>query len=191
MPGSRAMSAVMFWLMTAAGGAVLVPCLVLPPWIEYRGVCGQLVARQAHIASLEQRIVTLQRQIDHLRHDPAYLERLAREELAIETPGVTAGEPDAPTAEPADASPVEAGAPDASDADSLRVAFPRLASAADQAVDAFPQWVAVFLGAETRPWVLGLSCALVAAAVLLLGSPGRRRTGESGPERRVSLSTEV
>lgn len=190
MPAPRAFSAFMFWIMTAAGAAVLVPCLVLPPWIEYRAASGQRRARLAHLATLQHRVASLQRQIDHLRNDPAYLERLAREELAIETPGVTVVDHDAPAMELPDAAALDDSTDSTLDSDALSAAFPRLAAAADAAVDSLPRWVAVFAAAETRPWVMGLSCALVASAVLLLGSPRRRRTAARAGAADVPALTE-
>ena len=81
--------------LRVVGGALL---LLLFAWLTVYGWQGVVRLRQMHdqLQALEQENVTLRREaerlaqvIDRLRNDPAYLERIAREERGMVRPGET------------------------------------------------------------------------------------------------------
>ena len=83
MARSTRLETLMFWLMLAAGYAVLAPCLILPAWLEYEAQRAQLHDRDAALADLEAQLVQTQRQIERSQNDPAYILRLAAREFGL------------------------------------------------------------------------------------------------------------
>src|SRR5262245_23860401 len=75
---SRFFSGLLFWTMALAGGLTLIPCLILPPWIEYRAALAGYAAAERRVGELERRYVANERKIDHQQNDLAYIEREAR-----------------------------------------------------------------------------------------------------------------
>lgn len=152
--GTR-LETLLFWLMALGGAAALVPCLVLPPWLEYQA---QLQRRQAAItqhAAVERQVEIVEKQIDHLQNDPDYVRRLAEQGYAprVEPPP----EPDA--------------APDTSDDDATLL--PELSHVVRRLMDRYPAtWI--FVDPRTRLPLMALGGALLVSAVILLGF-GRRR----------------
>jgi hypothetical protein len=154
--------------MLLVGGGALFACLYLPPWLELRVLRQVHAAAQQRIAGLEADLARVEKQIEHLRDDPAYLERLARQEFGTETPGV-------------EMIWVETSQPTASQAASAPTAAPErdedFAATLERATRNSP-FVSVFVLSETRPLVMIMSGALMAAALMLLrhdrkpGSPG-------------------
>ncbi|MFQ5806878.1 MAG: septum formation initiator family protein [Phycisphaerae bacterium] len=155
-------------LMFLGGGASLFACLFLPPWLEVRALRQAHIAARHRIAKLEERLTRVAKQIEHLQDDPAYLERLARKELGIETTGVEIiriDTPDNPVNQPTAApAPTTAGRDDA------------LATGVEQAARTSP-FLSVFVLDETRPIVMAMSGVLmiVALALLLRGGASERR----------------
>jgi hypothetical protein len=80
----------LFWFMLILGTAGLAPCLALPAWLERQAQIECLRAREIYLAGLQQRLVTVRKQIEHLNDDPAYIIRLAEEDFgrAIKVPDV-------------------------------------------------------------------------------------------------------
>lgn len=147
--------------MFIMGGVALAACLVLPPWLEARELKREQVEARRRIAELEERLTRASRQIEHLRNDPAYIERIGREEFGIETPGVDVV-PVAVSEAPIDPTDAEAEPDD------------KFSVALERATRENPV-VSVFVLKESRPIVMGMSGALLAAALALLirGSPSR------------------
>lgn len=149
----------LFWLMFLVGGGSLVIGLYLPPWLENHALNDQLLDVQRRVSELEARLTALDVQAEHLRTDPAYLERLARREFGIATPGretvlIESIPLDGPPDAPADLEPVSTRA--------------RIESAIETAARTHPV-VSLYVRDHTRPIVLGMSLVLMLAAVVLLG----------------------
>ena len=172
-------AALLFWLMTLTAGSALAACLILPAWLEHQAALQLHVRARQQVADLEARLLVLEKQIEHLRHDPAYVERLARKEFGIRTPGVQtivldrtegpASRPTtAPTTTPAAAYELES--------------LPELSTLMAQALERYPA-TAVFVLDQTRPVVMVMSAIVLLAAILLLrnqrGTAGNSTPGES------------
>jgi hypothetical protein len=155
-PSSRG-ATLLFWLMFLAGGAALVACLVLPPWLEVRALRKAHALAQQRIAELEADLTRVSKQIEHLQSDPAYLERLARKEFGIETPGIEWVEP--PTRPMTQPAPTPAGTPPERGQE--------LATALEHATHSSP-FVAVFVLDETRPIVMVMAGVVMLMALVLL-----------------------
>lgn len=82
------LSGLLFWFMMLAGGGGLAASLLLPVVLEHQEKHRELERKSAELAQMEQRNLAIEVQIEHAKHDPAYLERLAYREFGIETPGV-------------------------------------------------------------------------------------------------------
>lgn len=82
------LAAVLFWVMFLAGGGALAACAILPVWLEHDSLRTLHAEAQRRVQELEQRLIAYDRQREHLEQDPAYIERLARKEFGIVTPGV-------------------------------------------------------------------------------------------------------
>ena len=143
------------WLMLLIGGASLFACVILPPWLELRALRQEHADAQTNIADLENRLARATRQIEHMQNDPAYIDRLAREEFGVQTPGVeiipvetrqnTVDEPAEPPATPRE----------------------ELATTVEHAAHTNPL-VAVFVLDQTRPIVMAMSGVIVIVALVLL-----------------------
>lgn len=158
----------MFWLMAMMGGVALSLCLIMPPWLEYQAQLERLKAADAQVVALEQRLAATRKQIEHLRDDPAYVLRVARQEFGqtIEVTGTQtlAVEPVGAAAD----SPPSAAIPPAPDE-----VLPELSVFLGQVIARYPQ-VGLFVSAQTRPTVMGLGAVLLVTAVVLLGRPSPR-----------------
>ena len=161
-PQNRA-TILLAWLMFIMGGAALAVSLILPPWIEARELRREQVEARRRIGELEKQVKRVSRQIDHMQNDPAYLERIGREEFGIETPGVEVV-PVAVAAAPEE-SPDATADPDGGFSASL-----------ERAAHENPL-VSVFVLDQSRPVVLGMSGVLVAAAIVMLASGGGTPAG--------------
>jgi len=154
-------------LMLLVGGGALFACELVPAWLEYREARQVLAAAQRQYAQLEQRLIRVNKQLEHLERDPAYVERLARQDFGLHTPGVEriridvsakAGQANAEGRMPAGTEP--AGAPAQHN-----------------------PLVAVFVLEQTRPILAGLSAGMVLIALLLLSVP--RRVAKPASDRQA------
>lgn len=159
MPRSNRGTLLFFWLMLLIGGAALFACLFLPAWLEYQAARREHAAACQRIAALEDELTRVVRQIEHLQHDPAYLERLAREEFGIDTPGVEV----IPIETAAGATSQVSSAPAAARAGQAD----ELTTTVEQATRTNPL-VSVFVLDETRPIVMAMSGGLILLALVLL-----------------------
>lgn len=161
----------LFWFMFAIGGLSLALGLILPPWHEFRQAKEQLAAIEKRRARLTQDLVALERRIDHLQNDPAYLERVVVREFGLESKDAPEGisvRLTEPSSQPIE-SPAMPQTPEQ-----------RAVAILDQATQTHPL-IRMFILADTRPYVMGMSATLLAAAVILLG-----RNSVRGPEPLVS-----
>lgn len=164
----RSFEAILFWSMALVSGAALALCLLLPPWIEYQAELQRRQIADAQLAVIEQRLASARRQIDHLRDDPAYVLRLARQEFgqAVDTPGTETMWIDADPS--TDAPPPPATTAPASERDVL----PELSAVLSEMTQRYPH-VSLFVSDATRPGVMLMATILLLTAVVLLGRPRR------------------
>lgn len=163
----------LFWVMLIAGFATLAPCLLLPAWIDYQQARAARDAKRREIDFWKARIAGQQREIEHLHSDPAYLERLARAELGMETPGMTTLLID--THSVSIASEPEIEPPSSQDR------FPRLTAWLTEGLDRFPRIARMLLSAPTRLMIGSLGAAVIVAAILLLGPIRTARAPDERP----------
>lgn len=159
-PRSSAAATLLFWLMALLGGASLAAALILPPWMEYRVTRTAYADSLRRVEELEARLTAVNKQIEHIQHDPAYNERLARKEFGIQEPGVETIRLNVPPPEPASQ---PGGTPDSAVGNPVE----RLALVVDEAARRNPL-VAAYVLDETRPTVMALSALLLVSAILLL-----------------------
>lgn len=175
-------SSVLFWLMLLTGAAVLAPCLLLPAWLEQQAEREWLAAYQAHVAALEYRLRSVQKQIEHLQHDPAYMLRLAQQDFGeLKVPNV-----ETIRIEP---SPQELGADTATEAapESAPELLPELASFIDDLLRRHPR-AAAFLDQQVRPWLLGSGSGLILAALACAGWAKRASASRASPATDTAAS---
>ena len=150
-----------FWIMALAGGAVLAPCIILPPLFEYRAQLELNQQAEVRNAELRERLTAVAKQIEYIAADSAYVERLAREEFGITPPGV-----ETILVEPAKD-------PAAGDDEATAVVddgpLPGVSETARRLVSDYPL-ARVFVLPETRPIVIAFGAILMLAAVVLLGN---------------------
>lgn len=189
MPSSERFAALLFWFMLATGFAMLAPCLILPAWFDYRDARYLLIDRAHALAELRAERRTAGRQIEHLKHDHAYLERLAASELGIETGDRrtilldeklwAAGERESPTA--AGRESITAAPPAVPDQ------FASLSAAADMGIQRAPSLIYTFVSPHTRPVVMIAACVMLFAAVFLV-RPRRPRAAAAVPDSAIAES---
>lgn len=162
---STAFATFLFWIMAPLGGVCLAATVILPAWLEYLALVDVRVRASERVAALDERLAAADRQIEHLQNDPAYIERIARTEFRLETPGVQSIliEPgsleggDLPTNEPDAAPPlsplVEVGA------------------TIEQTIQRYPA-LSIFVVNPTRYYMMGFSAFVLVTALVLL-SPRR------------------
>lgn len=75
---------ILVWLLMLTGGAALAGALLIPPWLELQALREVHAEAQERLRDLQDRVVRVERQIEHLRSDPAYVERIARDEIGFE-----------------------------------------------------------------------------------------------------------
>ncbi len=170
MPSSERFAAVLFWFMLATGFAMLAPCLVLPAWFDYRDARHIFIERTQSLAELRAQRRTAGRQIEHLKHDHAYLERLAARELGIETGDRrtilldeklwAAGDRETKTAAGRE---TKTTAPPA-----VPDHFAALSAAVDVGIQRAPSLIYTFVSPHTRPVVMIAACVMIFAAVFLV-----------------------
>lgn len=157
MPRAGAGTTFLSWLMLLAGGVSLFACLFLPPWLELRALRQEHATARIHVEQLEEQNRRADKQKEHHKSDPAYIERLNRREFGIEPSGVevipvetretaTSPAPPDPNAE----TPAE-----------------ELAAELERATETSPL-VSIFVLDQTRPIVMAMSGVLLIVAVVLL-----------------------
>lgn len=169
VPMSRHVETVLFWLMLLLGAALLVPGVLLPPWLEYKAQHERYLAAQEALAGLEHRLEAVETQVEHLRDDPAYAIRLAEREFrdSVDLPGterVPIASGQAPMHDQAAQSPpAEASSP-----------LPALSEFVDQTLARYPysRW---FVQSRTRPIIMLVGAGLLLTALVFLGRAGTRR----------------
>ena len=156
-------AALLFWLMALTGIAALAACLILPPWLEHQVALQLHAEARRHVAELEARLQVLEKHIAHLRNDPAYVERLAREEFGITAPGVQTILLDRSESAASHPAGDHTSAPTVGPGEEQT---PDLSTLVTEALECRPL-VSVFVLDQTRPIVMAMSAALLLAAVLL------------------------
>lgn len=172
----RLAAAATFWLMLAAGAAVLIPCVLLPAWFEYRVAVEEHAAYQRLVEDRRHRDERVVKQIEHQQNDPAYFERQMQREFGKTPSGlqVVMIEPDAAAREAEQPQPPAPAAPD----DGLVNA--QVAAWIERTLDEYPV-TQLFLHDQTRPLLMAMGGALIIAAIVLLGRPpGRRAVVSTG-----------
>ncbi len=160
-----ALNTLMFWLLLLLGTAALAPCLILPAWLERQAQAECLRAHQERIALLERRLLTTQKQIEHLNKDPAYALRLAERDFgdSLTVPGARtvrvdpAPIPDGPQG---DAVP-------SADAGEALDGLPELAGFLERALRRYPE-TRLFVHHRTRPIIMATGGGLILAAIVLV-----------------------
>jgi len=161
MPRSSASSTVLFWAMFIAAGSCLAACLTLPAWLELRALRIAYARAQADVEDLEHRLTRFEKQIEHLKNDPAYIERLARKEFGLDKPGVET----IPLAPPTNDT-LAAGPP--------TVEEPPLETLIARAAERTP-WMSVFVSPDTRRHVMLIAGVTLLLSIVLLHRSTRRR----------------
>ncbi|MFO0839731.1 MAG: hypothetical protein U1D55_14545 [Phycisphaerae bacterium] len=156
----RFFSFLLFWFMFLGGGAILAAALLLPAWLDYEA------ARARHRQALERetehelRQTILSNQIEHLRSDPAYVDRLARREL-----GIDAGQVQTIVLLPPASDEI---VPEESPAESaLSVDDDEISVTVRVALQRYPA-LGLLLNTQLRPLLIGLAAGLVLTALVLL-----------------------
>jgi hypothetical protein len=183
-------------MLLIMGIAAFAPCILLPEWREFQAVRLAEDREAAKVRSMEE-VVDHQRQLlEGLQSDPAVIARIAQRDLHFRHPGdgavyVTGLESILETVDPK----LSAGGEENLTVDSARENPVEVATFDDSAVtidvdefDSSPEpkpidppkflqpylarlpifnYDAVFCDPQTRPMVMGLSVALIAAAVLI------------------------
>lgn len=162
---SNPAATLLFWLMFLSAGSSLAACLLLPVWLEYRALRGVYASTNERIVEMQERLVAYDHQIDHLLNDPAYIERLARQEFGFGESSenvvfVAADEAELPASAPATA-------PAAQDRVEQVSAYVERAAAGNPLVS-------LFIRPETRPVVMSLSGLVLVIAVVTLNWPRSR-----------------
>ncbi len=174
---SHRLPGALYWTLMSMALAGLGPCLILPAWIDYQEALRLRAVRLNGSQRLAAEVAAQQKQITHLHNDEAYRERVLHEEVGIDPPGIETILVDRlrGTDEHVGSAPPSLRRFTPSDDDR----FPILTAVATSALEHYPNWTHVFILAETRPLVMGMSGVLLLSAILLLGRRQR-------PERQVS-----
>ena len=173
MSRSNPIEGLLFWVMALLGGAALAPCLILPPWLEYQAQLERRKAADAYVRALKQNLDTAQKQIEHLRNDPAYIMRLGEQEFgdSIHLPKVETVLI-APSPDSADDSGLTPETNPAAAANEPEL-VPELSAFFERVLRQYPHaWL--FVNSSTRPVLMSLGAALLVTAVVLLGRAGLR-----------------
>lgn len=165
----RFAAAATFWLMLAAGAAVLIPCVLLPAWFEYRVALEEHAAYERLVEDRRHRDERVVKQIEHQQNDPAYFERQMQREFGKTPSGlqVVIIEPDSAAPEPEQPQTAATAADDG-------LVNAEVAAWVERTLHEYPV-TQLFLHDQTRPLLMAMGGALVIAAIVLLGRPLGRR----------------
>lgn len=181
MSSSARLANYLYWFMVLLGGAILAPSLILPAWLEYRASLELKAYYQQQFTQRQEDLDRLRVQREHLATDDAYVLRLARKHLNIETPGVE----HIPVEPAAAALPTTAPASPQSAVLEDELA-PELSALVEQLLVRYPL-TGMFVRPQTRPSLLVIGAGLILTAVILLGNPRTAlRSPKSKPASRVS-----
>ncbi|MBN2445748.1 MAG: septum formation initiator family protein [Phycisphaerae bacterium] len=179
MASSNHISAVLFWLMVLAGTVALVPCVILPPLFEYHAQQAVLAATEQRNVELRDRFASVENQVESLENDPAYIERLARQEFGI----VPAGVRTIPVSAAEDQPETAASDADANKPSASTEMLPDVTVRVQQLLHRYPL-ARVFVWSETRPVLMLLGGIMLVSAVVLLGNS--RQVPKPAEDERVS-----
>lgn len=148
----------LFWILVLMAMAVLVPSILLPEWRQVQALRVAEATQEARVARMEDLLENERRLLDGIRRDPAVVERAVQRDLNFRPAGH-------------DVIPV-AGA----ETGGMRTP-PWIASSlgedppltAPDAVWPSLKWDRIFCARDTRPVLITMSVALLAAAALLYG----------------------
>ncbi|MCG3129011.1 MAG: hypothetical protein CHACPFDD_03907 [Phycisphaerae bacterium] len=166
MPFAERIAGIIFWFTVVAAGGSIAACLLVPAWLDYRRALDEHASMKQRYADLQQQITAIEKQIEHLHNDPAYIERLARKEFGIEIPGVETIYIDARDDGGHGAA---AGAPASEDPTRAEPLMPALGQVVERTMEKYPAALTLFTASRSRPIVIGASLITLTAAVVLLG----------------------
>jgi hypothetical protein len=170
----RSLETLLFWFMTLAGVAALAPSLILPAWLEYEAQLERRQVAEAQVAAQQFRLQAVQKQIEHLRNDPAYVMRVAQQEFGRSIDGAKSEtiyvDPSPDESDPQPPALAPAGL-DPNDPDQI---IPELSAFLEQMVQRYPHTY-LFVHSRTRPVLMAAGGLLILTAVVLLGRAGVRR----------------
>lgn len=165
MTRSNPVETFLFWLMLLMGAAVLVPSLLLPPWIEHARLQAQHQQAQAQLAATRRHLAIVEKQIDCLKHDPAYVLRLVENGCAPRFRG-----------------PI-------GHADNVQERLPTTvtprATVTSQLIERYPV-LRGYVDGRTRPALLAMGGTLLLTAIVLLGRPSRSRVASRSADHSAS-----
>lgn len=169
MPRASLLEALLFWLMVALGTIVLLPAILLRPWVDYHEQLERRQAIEQTLAQVTAEHAEIDQEITHIQTDPAYVRRLAKQQLGEQVAVPDADVAIIPTPSPDDPPPrpierwrqTEVTTPP-------RVSF-------EERFQKDNSLAVVFLEPRLRMTMLAMGGALVVAALVLLGPTGRTR----------------
>ncbi len=164
---TRAAGGPVFWMLALMGVGAFAPCILLPEWREYQAAQVAQQREQHRLDQLKRTVEQTRRQLEAMQNDPTVVARMAERDL-----GFRRADEKAVQVPVASAVAVEEAEPPFVARPVLPPAWFSRATAWIPDLD----YDAVFCDDRTRPIVMIMSVALIAAAVLLF----HRRT--PGPE---------
>jgi hypothetical protein len=167
---TRGIETLTFWFMTLLGAVTVVPCLILPPWLEYKALLEQRRAADVYVATMQYRLRATEKQIEHQQDDPAYVLRLAQQEF-----GASIGMPNTETVLVDPSPELDDGQPPpevaANTAQPPEEIMPELSLVLEEVLQRYP-YARLFVSPITRRVLLGLGGIMLLTAVVLLGRAG-------------------
>lgn len=161
----------LFWLMALTGGAVLAPCLLLPPWLEHEAQRERYAAALANREAARLAAERAERDMQFLKDDPAYVLRLAEQEFGL-GPANMITVPVGPTPPEHPDVPVPGLATRPSDAPAAPL-LPELTEFVARVQARYP-YTDYFVRNPSRTVFMIVGGGLLVTAIVLLGNAGRR-----------------
>lgn len=155
------LATLLFWIMAPLGGICLAATAVLPAWLEYQALVEVKARAEERVGALEQRLAAQDRQIEHLQSDPAYIERIARTEFRIETPGVKSIMTEPSTPDQGDMPLAEGNAPPPLGT------LAEVGATIEQMIQRYPL-LSVFVVNPVRYYMMGFSAAALLTSLIFL-----------------------